>query len=98
MNVIRHLRWLTPGAFLSVVVGLCSSSFALEAAPSMPSSKPALPAVGSVNSTAAAKLDWLQSFVQASRLARQQDKVILAYFCGSDWCAWCQKLDKEVLT
>ncbi|CAA9373463.1 MAG: hypothetical protein AVDCRST_MAG64-127 [uncultured Phycisphaerae bacterium] len=43
------------------------------------------------------KLEWLESFVQASKLARKQDKLILAYFAGSDWCEWCKKLDREVL-
>ena len=29
--------------------------------------------------------------------ARRQDKLVLAYFSGSDWDPWCQKLDDEVL-
>lgn len=44
-----------------------------------------------------AKLEWIESFVQASKLARKNDKLILAYFAGSDWCEWCKKLDREVL-
>lgn len=43
------------------------------------------------------KLEWTESFVQASKRARHSDKLILAYFAGSDWCEWCKKLDREVL-
>ena len=44
-----------------------------------------------------AKLEWTQSFVQATRVARSEDKIILAYFGGSDWCEWTKKLDREVM-
>lgn len=47
--------------------------------------------------TTGAKLEWTESFAQASKLARKQDKLILAYFTGSDWCEWCKKLDREVM-
>lgn len=57
-------------------------------APPMPA-KPAVPA--------GPKLEWTESFVQASRKARQDDKIIMALFAGSDWCEWTKKLDKEVL-
>src|SRR5215211_8318573 len=43
------------------------------------------------------KLEWTQSFVQATRVARSEDKIILAYFGGSDWCEWTKKLDREVM-
>jgi thioredoxin-related protein len=43
------------------------------------------------------KLEWTESFVQASKEARKTNKIILAYFAGTDWCEWCKKLDKEVL-
>jgi thioredoxin-related protein len=98
MNVVRHLSRVAAGIFAGIVVGF--GSFANAATPSAPSARPAAaPAAKPPSaSLATAKLDWVESFVQASRQARQQDKVIMAYFCGSDWCAWCQKLDKEVLT
>jgi thioredoxin-related protein len=47
--------------------------------------------------TAGAKLEWTTSVLQAMRLSRTQDKVIMAYFCGSDWCDWTKKLDREVI-
>ena len=74
MNVVRQFRRLT-SAFLSgmVAVGLCSWA-AGAAAPSAPTAtRPAPGAKPQAASLATAKLDWTESFVQASRLARQQD-------------------------
>jgi len=52
--------------------------------------------------TAAAKdkqrqANWLTSFPNAAGQARKDDKLIMAYFRGSDWCDFCKKLDREVL-
>jgi len=41
--------------------------------------------------------NWLTNFQQASVQARKDDRLILAYFRGSDWCDFCKKLDREVL-
>jgi thioredoxin-related protein len=40
---------------------------------------------------------WLTNLNNAAGLARKDDKLILAYFRGSDWCPFCKKLDREVL-
>ncbi len=40
---------------------------------------------------------WVTSFQQAVAQAKVQDKGILLDFTGSDWCPWCQKLDRDVL-
>ena len=40
---------------------------------------------------------WIPVFDTALLLAHRQDKIILAYFSGSDWDPWCQKLDTDVL-
>jgi len=40
---------------------------------------------------------WLTNFNRAMAEARQQNRLVLAYFSGSDWDPWCQKLDAEVL-
>ncbi|MGM0675105.1 MAG: thioredoxin family protein, partial [Spirochaetota bacterium] len=29
--------------------------------------------------------------------AAEEDKHVLLYFAGSDWCGWCQRLKEEVL-
>ena len=41
--------------------------------------------------------NWLTSIQNATGQARKEDKLILAYFRGSDWCDFCKKLDREVL-
>jgi len=40
---------------------------------------------------------WTNSYDDAVRIAREEDKLVLADFSGSDWCGWCIKLKKEVL-
>ena len=61
-----------------------------------------LPAATGVGAGDTAKTDereakWLTSFANATGVVRKDDKLILAYFRGSDWCPFCKKLDKEVL-
>jgi thioredoxin-related protein len=40
---------------------------------------------------------WLTSFTNATGQARKEDKLIVAYFRGSDWDDMSKKLDREVL-
>jgi thioredoxin-related protein len=40
---------------------------------------------------------WLISYDQAMLQAKKTRKTVLAYFSGSDWDAWTEKLDKDVL-
>lgn len=40
--------------------------------------------------------DWELDFSKAKTTAQKEDKVIILVFQGSDWCAPCIKLDKEV--
>lgn len=40
---------------------------------------------------------WIPVFDTALARARKQNRIVLAYFSGSDWDAWCQKLDADVL-
>lgn len=39
---------------------------------------------------------WIQDFAKAKEQAKAEKKHLLVDFTGSDWCSWCQKLDKEV--
>lgn len=41
---------------------------------------------------------WLTAFPAALKEAKAQKKLVLVNFTGSDWCPWCQKLDKEVFS
>jgi len=40
--------------------------------------------------------EWLTSFEQAMTIADKKDQPIILVFQGSDWCAPCIKLDREV--
>ncbi|MGH7145284.1 MAG: thioredoxin family protein [Planctomycetota bacterium] len=41
---------------------------------------------------------WLTDFAQAKALAKKEHKLVFAEFTGSDWCIFCKRLDKEVLS
>lgn len=41
---------------------------------------------------------WLMDFEKAKALAQAQDKDLLINFAGSDWCYWCQRLEREVFS
>lgn len=41
------------------------------------------------------KLNWLTDFDEAKLTSAKQDKPILVYFNGSDWCAPCKKLKTD---
>lgn len=40
--------------------------------------------------------NWEESFEDAISLAKKEHKVLLLVFAGSDWCAPCIKLDREI--
>ena len=40
--------------------------------------------------------NWQTDFEQAKKIATDQDKNIIIVFSGSDWCAPCIKLDKNI--
>ncbi|OGV64185.1 MAG: hypothetical protein A2283_10170 [Lentisphaerae bacterium RIFOXYA12_FULL_48_11] len=42
--------------------------------------------------------DWLTNFEKATKEATEKKQQVLAVFSGSDWCAWCMKLDSEILS
>jgi protein disulfide-isomerase len=41
---------------------------------------------------------WLENYDKAMIIAAQQKKPMLLTFVGSDWCKWCKKLEKDVLS
>ena len=41
---------------------------------------------------------WIDNFETAKAKAVKEHKDMLLFFSGSDWCHWCQKLDKEVFS
>ena len=40
-------------------------------------------------------LNWIPDFEQAKKIAKQQNKPILIFFTGSDWCGLCKMLDAD---
>jgi thioredoxin-related protein len=40
---------------------------------------------------------WKTDFVFAQKAAKENSKLVLLYFSGSDWCGPCIKLKKDVL-
>jgi len=47
-------------------------------------------------STSMFSQNWLSNIDQAKTLAKDKNQKILLVFSGSDWCAPCIKLDKEI--
>lgn len=43
-------------------------------------------------------LQWHTDVATAVSLSEKSKKPLLLFFTGSDWCGWCMKLKKEVLT
>lgn len=58
----------------------------------------ALLVTSGAHALANAKPGWLTDFKQAKDQAKNDKKLILVDFTGSDWCGWCIKLDREVFS
>lgn len=46
----------------------------------------------------AQELKWHTNVTEAIKISDKQNKPLLLFFTGSDWCGWCIRLQKEVLT
>jgi thioredoxin-related protein len=49
-------------------------------------------------SFARAEPDWLHDYSKAQEEAKANHKLLFLNFTGSDWCGWCIKFDKDVLS
>ena len=49
-------------------------------------------------SLARAESDWLHDYNKAQEEAKTNHKLLFLNFTGSDWCGWCIKFDKDVLS
>ncbi|MBL7215575.1 MAG: thioredoxin family protein [Phycisphaerae bacterium] len=54
--------------------------------------------VSATTASSASTDHWMTDFEKAKQTAREEDKDLLIDFAGSDWCYWCQRLDKEVFS
>jgi thioredoxin-related protein len=43
------------------------------------------------------ELDWHTNVKEAISVGSKENKPLLLFFTGSDWCGWCIRLQKEVL-
>ncbi len=41
------------------------------------------------------KLEWHTNVEEAQQLAKEENKIVLLYFTGSDWCAPCKMLKED---
>jgi protein disulfide-isomerase len=46
----------------------------------------------------AAELNWMTDLPKAQAKAREEHRLVILDFTGSDWCIWCKKLKQEVFT
>ena len=51
----------------------------------------------SVNTIAQEAVTWHTDMNKAFEIATNENKDLLLFFTGSDWCGWCIKLQNEVL-
>jgi thioredoxin-related protein len=47
---------------------------------------------------ARAESTWLNDYKKAQQEAKSSNKFLLLNFTGSDWCGWCIKFDRDVLS
>src|SRR6266853_5825857 len=47
-------------------------------------------------SVGAEELKWLTDVPKAVQQAKEENKLVMLDFTGSDWCGWCIKLNKDV--
>jgi protein disulfide-isomerase len=50
----------------------------------------------SINSLAQERVTWHTDINKALEIAVNENKKVMLFFTGSDWCGWCIKLQNEV--
>ena len=50
----------------------------------------------SANSSSQEKLTWYTNVDEALEIAVKENKKVMLFFTGSDWCGWCTKLQNKV--
>ena len=41
---------------------------------------------------------WLTDVNQALELSKETGKPVFAFFTGKEWCSWCKKLERQILS
>lgn len=76
---------------LLLLAGIAGTPLATSAQEPMPADKKEAPAKKG-------RFKWNTSIKTARKAAAESKKPILMLFTGSDWCPWCVKLEKEILS
>lgn len=42
------------------------------------------------------RIHWIENYDEALQKSQATNKPLLLFFTGSDWCIWCNRLEKEV--
>ena len=48
--------------------------------------------------TPAGTAGWTTDYAAAMARAKEENRHVFLFFTGSDWCGWCMRLQKEILT
>lgn len=48
------------------------------------------------SATQSQSIKWYTNYNDAATTAKKENKPMLLFFTGSDWCGWCKKLHQEV--
>lgn len=75
---------------------LLGSAFMLSSALLM--AQPSASSLPSLNSAAAGKINWLQTYSDAVAQSQSASKPIVILFTGTGWCPACMKLEREVIS
>lgn len=54
--------------------------------------------VAAAASAQAESLKWGTDYKAALAQAKEQNRHVLLFFTGSDWCIWCKRLNQEILS
>ncbi|MCX2681422.1 thioredoxin family protein [Galbibacter sp. EGI 63066] len=49
-----------------------------------------------INTTTSNNVEWLTDISEAKHIAKKENKNILMYFTGSDWCSPCKMLKEDL--
>lgn len=85
---------VTAGLGFGAVIGCSTPAATTTSTPSAPSPSSSASELSGPVSEAV----WMTNYNAAIAQARQENKMLLMDFTGSDWCSWCIKLDKEIFS
>jgi len=52
--------------------------------------------VGQLSFAQKATMTWYTDINQATEISKKENKPMMLFFTGSDWCGWCHRLQNEV--